>query len=203
MKVTYSVLVSSMSGTSANVVASKWKGINYVRQHVIPHNPQTTAQTAVRDALARCVTLWRSLSIVIKGWLDTYGVDYKMSGFNVFMSKSRTLEQAASLIKPVPDNPYCPAVSAFAPVTGIGASGDIDLTWTDNAPTAFDSLVVLARKSDANVFDSITGFAASTESGTLTGLTADEDYDVYGMFFNSTDNDHGTSTGTLDVKTKA
>lgn len=51
-KVTSPLMSLDASGTVADaLVFSKWKGRNYVRQHVIPSNPQSTAQQAVREAL--------------------------------------------------------------------------------------------------------------------------------------------------------
>lgn len=203
MKVTPSPLVSEMRGKTAGLVAATWKGIQYVRMHVIPQNPQTVAQTAVRDALARCVTLWRSLALGFKVWLDTYYDDYAMSGFNGFIKLCRTLEQTGALLKPLPDSPYIPAPSAFTPATGAGASGDIDVTWTDNAPAGVSRMWVMARQSDLNIFSAPVGVAADTETATITGLEPDQDHDVYGWFGNVDTGAMGTTAGELDIKSKA
>lgn len=48
------------SGKFAGVmVASIWKGRNYMRQYVIPTNPNTTAQQAQRALLAAAVAAWK------------------------------------------------------------------------------------------------------------------------------------------------
>lgn len=203
MKVKFSPLVASMSGTAADAVMASWKGIQYVRKHVIPHNPQTTAQMAVRMALARCVTLWRSLSADQKAWLDTYGVDYRLSGFNVFIQKSRALEQAEALLKPVPDNPHEDAPGTFAAVTGVGIAGDIDVSWVDNSTGPFQKIYLLTRKSGSNVFAPALFPTAADETFTIPGLTAGADYDVYGFFFDHNNIEFGTSAGVLDVAAMA
>jgi hypothetical protein len=49
------------SGTIAGqIVFSKWKGRNYVRQHVIPANPKTDKQTRIRTLLSLLVAMWKS-----------------------------------------------------------------------------------------------------------------------------------------------
>ena len=197
MKITYSPLVASCSGTTANAVAATWKGINYIRQHVIPANPNTAAQQLVRNALTRCVTLWRSLHANIKSWLNTYGVDYRMSGFNVFMQKCRTLEQAGSALKPVPDNPYCPAPASFAGAAG--GAGEITVTWTDNSPAAYSLFFGFVRLVGTNVFLKENQVDADLGTMTFTGLDAGEDYDCYGFFQHTTDSDCGTSAADLAV----
>ncbi len=203
MKIKWSPLVGSASGTTADAVAASWKGIQYIRKHVIPHNPKTPAQTLVRESLARCVPLWRSHHINVKTWLNTYGVDYRMSGFNVFMSKSRALEQAGSLIMPVPANPYCPAPSTLAFAEGIGAGGDIDVTWVDNAPVDYDGIAFAIRRADGNVFNYYTTRASAGEAEVLSGFDAGEDYDCYAWFVNEVAKIHGTPDGDLGVTAKA
>lgn len=203
MKVTPSPLVSEMRGKTAGLVAATWKGIQYVRMHVIPGNPQTAAQTAVREAFARCVTLWRSLSGPFKTWLDTYYSDYAMSGFNGFIRLNRTLEDADALLKPVPDSPYQPAPEGAAFATGAGAAGTIDITWTDNSIDGYTRCYGIARRADANEFAPSLAVDSDAEAMTLTGLDAGEDYDVYVTFRHAVTGHMGSSAGELDVAAKA
>lgn len=77
-------LLGEYSGKIGNLVASSWKGINYVRSFVIPANPQTSAQTAWRNVFQVVVLLARTLlSAVIQPYWD---VQYKRnSGYAEFM----------------------------------------------------------------------------------------------------------------------
>ena len=60
------------SGTFADTLtASKWKGRNYIRQRVIPSNPQTTDQKAVRSILG---TIAKSCKAVLTSYADTLGM---------------------------------------------------------------------------------------------------------------------------------
>jgi len=203
MRITPSPLVGRMSGKTAGLVAATWKGRQYVRALVTPANPQSAAQTLVRTSLARCVTLWRSLETEIKAWLNTYATDYRMSGFNTFVQKNRAAEQAGTTLKPVPDHPNCPSPTALAFVEGVGAAGTIDLTWTDNSPTAFNQMRVALRLVGGNEFTDFKTFQADAETGIVTGLTAAEDYDCVGMFCDSVAVEYGTSDGDDDITAKA
>jgi hypothetical protein len=197
MKLRFSPLIAGMSGRAADAVAASWKGRSYVRKYVVPANPNTLAQQAVRDSFAALVPLWRSMGIALKAWLDRYGSGYTMSGFNVFLSKCRALEQTAALIKPVPDNPLCPAPVTFG--FAAGGAGIITCTWTDNAPADYTHMVAFARKTDQNNFRA--EVAALKGAGTLSliGLPTPGNYDCYGAFYKVTgDGPFGTSFGKLN-----
>jgi hypothetical protein len=80
------------------LVASIWKGRNYIRGHVIPTNPKTDAQKTVREALAAAVLEWQGLSAVMPdsggAGAETYkdqwniaagDVQPPISGYNYFV----------------------------------------------------------------------------------------------------------------------
>jgi hypothetical protein len=75
-------------GTLADTLTgSFWRGINYIRVRVVPHNPKTSAQTAVRTVLTDGVSKWRhgSVSQLNKNFWNTYAKGLAESGFNRFM----------------------------------------------------------------------------------------------------------------------
>lgn len=198
MKLKFSPLVAGASGSTADLTAANWKGRAYVRKKVVPANPQTAAQTAVRESMARCVTLWRSLAAAQKTALDTYGVDYRMSGYNIFCQKNRALEQVPAILKPLPDNPNCAA--PLTPVWAAGAAGLIDFTWSDSdQPADYAYVTAFARLKDSNVFTTPKTAARAAESLTLTALDTGEDYDCYAFYWDSTNVFGGTTTGELAV----
>jgi len=203
VKVKPSALVAELNGSTAELTAASWKGINYVRRKVTPANPNSAAQQAVRNSLTRCVALWRSLSTTVKTWLDTYGNNYAMSGFNVFTSKNRALEQVPSALYPVPANPNYPVPSTFAAVTGAGDAGDIDVTWVDDAPTGVTLTVIIARDDSGSVFETEVTSSKATAAKTLTGLDDAKTYDVYGWWRDATLNIEGTPASVLTVAPKA
>lgn len=191
MKITYSPLVAGASGKTADAVAAHWKGRNYIRKRVIPHNPKSSAQTAVRESLARCVTLWRSLSSTVKDYLDTYAVDYRMAGFNAFISKNRAHEQVPEALEVVPANPHVSAVADFE--GDVAVADKITVTWTDPALDGYTKLALIARNQALEVFElEILTVDAADETYDFDPLETDDVYDVYGWLYNPTTGDMGT-----------
>ncbi|GAJ05127.1 unnamed protein product [marine sediment metagenome] len=203
MLVTPSALVGRLSGRAGGVVAASWKGRQYVRTHVIPANPQTDAQDVVRESFARCLPLWRSLHVIVKEFLDLYGAGYRMSGFNIFVSKNRLLEQTETGLKPVPDVGKIPAPAAFAAVEGAGAGGDIDCTWTPAGPAALTDIGIMARLTDADEFTAFNAPGDGEGAFTISGLEPAGVYDVYAFYLDSSIPDCGTSVCIADVTAKA
>jgi len=93
-KVTGPLLSLDASGTVANTMTfSRWKGINYVRQRVIPTYTNTTAQAAIRLLVKNASQIWSSNGTDGTTTIDAaYKLAYKtaaegkaLSGFNVYM----------------------------------------------------------------------------------------------------------------------
>lgn len=77
-------------GKIANaLVYFPWKGINAVRQYVIPANPRTAAQTTQRGYMTAAVTAWHAApydALDVTAWNRYAGVLAKiMSGFNAMI----------------------------------------------------------------------------------------------------------------------
>jgi len=78
------------SGTIGKALTfSKWKGINYVRQHTVPTNPKSAAQTTQRTAFSTAVAAWQALlENVQTEWNDrAKELGYNMSGFNFYVQQ--------------------------------------------------------------------------------------------------------------------
>ncbi len=82
-KITGPLLGLGASGSIAKtLVASKWKGRPYMRQHVIPANPQTVAQTLTRDAFGMASNIWKLMGVLgIAPW-DRFAVGQVLTGRN-------------------------------------------------------------------------------------------------------------------------
>ena len=88
VRVTGPFLSLDARGTLADTMTgSYWRGINYIRVRVIPHNPQTSKQTAVRSVLTDGVSKWRfgSISQLNKNFWNTYAKGLGESGFNRYI----------------------------------------------------------------------------------------------------------------------
>lgn len=93
-KVTGPLLSLDASGSVAStMVFSRWKGINYVRQRVIPTYTNTFKQAAIRDLITQATQAWKTGatvgSVVInstyKAAFDAAAAGLAMSGFNMFI----------------------------------------------------------------------------------------------------------------------
>lgn len=74
------------SGTVGDaVVYSKWKGINYVRERIIPYNPKSAGQVEQRNRVVFAVDNWQSLTAQNRTDWETARkcLGLRMSGFNL------------------------------------------------------------------------------------------------------------------------
>lgn len=87
-KVTAPLLSFGAGGTVAKtMVYSKWRGRPYVRRHVIPSNPNTTAQALTRNVFAVGNSFWKLMgSIAISPW-DLFATGQVLTGRNAFIGR--------------------------------------------------------------------------------------------------------------------
>lgn len=69
------------------IVYSIWKGVNYVRRHVVPENPKTDDQIVIRTVLADGSIKWKDGTIIDADKLlwNVFAQGKPFSGFNAFM----------------------------------------------------------------------------------------------------------------------
>lgn len=203
--VKFTPIVSDARGKIGDAVFSSWKGRAYIRTRVDPANPNTAAQQAVRNSLARCVELWQYLEEQVQNDWGDKALPYRYSGFNLNMSQNRADEQAGNLILLSYQHPDITPMTDFAAVTGVGVSGDIDCSWTDPGQGAGYYAYVATREVGTNIWvvqskDTVLTSAAAV---TLSGLNPAKTYDVYGAVEVIADNEFSRSYGTLAVAPKA
>lgn len=89
-------IYGSISGQQLGSVGASWKGVNYVREYVIPNNPKTTAQTLQRTIFSNVCQFLRKLvsSVLNPYWLPA---PKKMSAFNAAMALNVPLQTSAVL----------------------------------------------------------------------------------------------------------
>ena len=87
-----------------SIVFSKWKGRNYVRQLVTPHNPKSVAQVGMRAMFAFCAQEWTGIGDANQAtWEDLADVG-NYSPFNAFMKENQANWRdflAASQLTPI------------------------------------------------------------------------------------------------------
>jgi hypothetical protein len=67
------------------MVASKWKGRNYMRQLVIPKNPKSAGQLGVRAMMKFLSQAWAAIGAGTKDDYDELATQKAISAFNAFM----------------------------------------------------------------------------------------------------------------------
>ena len=129
------LLSMDASGTvGGSLVFSKWKGRNYVRKHVVPHNPQTALQTGVRSGMAFCSKWASSDKTTTKAIWQTKANNDKISPHNAFV-KAFMMTWRVGLIYPLGGiYPAAIDTGVLSVATATSRPRSVDLTWTLTSP---------------------------------------------------------------------
>lgn len=85
-KVSGPLMSMDASGTLGKAITfSKWKGVPVVRQYVVPANPNTIAQQAVRNSFTAASDAFKALDATNKAALNRSASGMAMSGYNYLM----------------------------------------------------------------------------------------------------------------------
>ena len=80
-------ILSRTTGKVGGVVGASWKGINYIREHVVPANPQTEAQQGQRAKMRKAVAFAKPIiGAVLNVYMDP--LTRKMSAFNRWIKRN-------------------------------------------------------------------------------------------------------------------
>jgi hypothetical protein len=78
-------ILSQTRGKVAGIVGSVWKGINYVREYVIPANPKTAGQQSQRAKMREAVRFIKpAIGAILNVYVDPF--TRRMSAFNRWIS---------------------------------------------------------------------------------------------------------------------
>ena len=84
-RITGPLLSLGASGSIAKtLVASKWKGRPYMRQHVIPANPQSVDQSLTRNAFSFAAATWKIGGPLLRAPWERFAVGQVLTGRNKF-----------------------------------------------------------------------------------------------------------------------
>lgn len=169
------------------MVYSKWRGVPYVRRHVIPSNPNTTAQQQTRQVFAQMRELWKIAPAGLRAPWDTFAYGRPFTGFNKFIGENvrvlRTETDFANLIASPGARGGLPPVSVSIVA---GGAGEIDVTavapavpvgWTLN----FLQAIAMLDHDPHNVYQGTIDYLQNANPATgvtFTGLTTAADYAV-------------------------
>jgi len=135
MKFTPGIAVGAMSGSKGGTTASHNRNGAYFRNRSIPVNPNTPAQTVVRNRVSSLASAWRSLSQGQRDqWsavaatiprTDSLGQTYTQTGLQFFTGYNSTLLLLgeATVTDPVPVDTSPNIISAELTVTASDTGG--------------------------------------------------------------------------------
>lgn len=88
-KITAPLLSFGAAGTVGKVMTfASWRGVPYVRRHVIPANPKSSAQVLTRDIFANFNTRWKQGGPLMRAPWERFAVGQKFVGRNSYMGKN-------------------------------------------------------------------------------------------------------------------
>lgn len=88
-KTTAPLLSFGAAGTVAKTaVFSRWRGVPYVRRHVIPANPNTAAQQSTRNVFRTMSEMWKVLGPLSVAPWDAFATGRPFVGRNAFMGQN-------------------------------------------------------------------------------------------------------------------
>ncbi len=140
-KTTAPMLSFSAAGSIAKtLVYAKWRGISYGRQHVIPANPKSTAQTVTRNTFATLREMYKRTGTVTRAPWDAFAKGRPFTGMNKFVGENLRLIHGEADMDLFYASPGAGGGLAFPTLlvqTG-SSSGEIDATLTAPAlPTGW------------------------------------------------------------------
>jgi len=150
---TYGPLFSmDASGTIGNAITfSKWKGRNYVRNRVIPHNPKSAGQTAIRAMFGFLAQAWAAILTADKAtWDDEAGYD-AISDFNAYQRKNQ--KRYRDFKAPSQANPAAEVGTPSVTPTPSAAAGERSITVTQTVTTANDGWAIAFFRSPTGAFN--------------------------------------------------
>ena len=193
-------ILGGFSGKVGPVVGGKWKDVDYMRSYVIPSNPNTVGQQAVRTKFAGLVASARALlTSLLQPFWDYYLSS--MSGFNKFISSNYSLSNANGSLA---EN----CIASLGSLEGVSSltsefnsgTGDLVITWDGTVfgnGLATDLMcIVCFNLSDKIVVEQSTNVLRSAETETFnigTGASF-EDYLVCAFPYRGTGADFTTAS---------
>lgn len=190
-KVTAPLFGFSASGAIADsIVYSNWRGVDYARQHVVPSNPRSTAQSLTRDLWRALSDMWKLSSPDATAPWEAFATGKPLTGRNAFMGQNLAALRAEITLADFIGSPG--SGGGFAPATfgavNDGALDQLVATFTmpatpvDWVPT---SIVAVAFGEQATAAALIQPFESGTEDLptleiTIAGLPHDQDNVVSG-----------------------
>lgn len=180
MKMRLAYPVDTMTGKAGGdfgIVMSSWRGLQVARRLVVPRNPSTTQQDAIRGYLASAAVAFQSLSASEKTAWDTYAALVRSRILGQYVTRPaismycqiNCLRQIAgqALTDVAPTTKPDFAVTDITAFEDDAVNNEMNVVFTHNAPAtasrfvlvrwtaALPSAVVVPRKSDFRLAEGV------------------------------------------------
>lgn len=171
-KTTGGLLSLGARGTIGSVMTfAKWRGRPYVRQRVIPANPNTVAQQTTRNLFSNAHSIWKQMQAVPQAPWDAFAKGKPLTGQNAFIGRfTKDLrgdpDLADMTFSPGSQGGLAPASVVFTPTVG-----GVDVALT--APTLPLGWSITEAQA-AGVTDGVPG--SLTNFGTFSDVDATAPY---------------------------
>lgn len=194
------------SGTIAKaLVFSKWKGRNYVRKHVVPANPQTVLQVAIREMMKFLAQRWSSTTAPEKASWTTAAKAETISNFNAYVSAN--MVRWRQLLAPSALTPAAETGTFQASGAATAAGGHHQAVVTFPIAAVNDGWGIAIERNTVDAYqgtlEAIVGVIATpTAAATLftdTGLTAGTYYYFWRRFTRAGKLDGAFAQGSLSA----
>lgn len=212
-KVTAPLLSLGASGQIGDgLVFASTRGVDYVRQKVVPSNPRTVAQQLTRTTFAFMREIWKLTPPRAKVGFEAFAQGTKATGMNRFVGENLRLLRGSPNLAPFLASPG--AKGGLAPngvtIQSGAVSGEVDVdVILPEAPDGWlaESLIVMALpdQDPSGLFSGrifVDEDTVNAESVTLTGMEAGTDYAVSAFLeWSKPDGRKAYSVATTDIVT--
>jgi hypothetical protein len=173
-----------------SIVASKWKGRSYMRRHVVPANPQTTAQTSTRDMFNFLGQVYKRAPALFTDPWDLFATGQVLTPRNAFTGQNITAMRNPGTTPDTNLNDMIMSPGAkggIMPKSAVATPGSTQLSIAVTAPsvippgwTIFSAVAAAIRDQNptSGILYDITAIEdlSSPYTCVLTGLTASVSY---------------------------
>lgn len=177
-----SALVTQVSGSVGGMTGARNRSGMYFRARSMPVNPQTSFQTAIRNAFTQCVTAWGDLTpdqrenwqvyAANVPWTNTLGDSIRLTGNQMFTSCNTPILQIGNpIILDAPTLFNAPAIALPVLSQAAGTPFAVSFAFDNTDLETFDSVIIyasIARSPSINFFKGPYRFNNSTGGGVAT-----------------------------------
>ena len=181
---------TGMKGKLGNAVLQTWKGIQTIRTHVVPSNPQSAAQTTNRTLLTNLVNMFKGIVVdFVRVYWNPFCTSH-CTGWGNLIGWNQKIQAGTAIDYELVEitHGYLPYEQIIAP-TYDTATGIVVATWADSGAEGsapVDLAMIAAFNSDTEKW----GFSSTaatrtdeTDTVTIPSGAAVTDITVYLFFF--------------------